>query len=292
MELKVSTISDNLSFIIKKKLGTEVHKSEPIQPLLKQENNIAGRHGVAPKYTFDMTDSLQLRAQKRQRLALLRKQQNIESIMSLALEYCPQTSAEQEPDPDWVERFISLAEDSSNKKMQKLWAKIMMGETTHPGTFSYKSLLTLKQMTQKEAGSLQICGSLSARSPIDNGSLILLGYYKKPSLFSFLRLQNNSHLNLSKAGLNFPDILTLIDIDIIYGQEIESAELKFGDEYKLNFKNSELTLKAKTSGLVLNYYKLTQTGNELTQLSNTSINSQFKHQLESIFARDFELIWK
>ena len=116
--------------------------------------------------------------------------------------------------------------------------------------------------------------------------------YKKPSLFSFLRLQNKSHLNLSKAGLNFPDILTLIDIDILYGQEIESAELKFGDEYKLAFKNTTLTLKAKTSGLVLNYYKLTQTGNELTQLSNTSINTQFKHQLETIFVRDFELIWK
>ena len=86
--------------------------------------------------------------------------------------------------------------------------------------------------------------------------------------------------------------MTLIDIDIIYGQEIESAELKFGDEYKLNFKNIELTLKAKTSGLVLNYYKLTQTGNELNQLSNTSINNQFKQQLESIFARDFEFSWK
>ncbi|SFD07606.1 TIGR03899 family protein [Pseudoalteromonas denitrificans] len=292
MDLKISSASDNLAHIIKRKLGTKIHKSEPVEPLLKQENTIASKHGVEPKYTIDMSETLQQRAQKRQRLALLRKQQNIESIMALALDYCPHTVSEQSPDPDWVERFISLAEDSSNKKMQQLWAKIMMGETTRPGTFSYKSLLTLKQMTQREASALQLCGGLSAKNILDSSSLILLSYYKRPSLFSFLRLQNKNHLNLSKAGLNFPDILTLIDIDIIYAQEIESSELKTGDEYQLIYQNAELTLKAKTSGLVLNYYKLTQTGSELIQLSNSPINNQFKHQLESIFLRDFELIWR
>ncbi len=292
MNLKVSAASDNLAHMIKRKLGTKIQKITTKEVIQKDPQASLQKHGVCPQYTFNSKDTLQQRALKRQQLSLLRKQQNIESIMALALEYCPAVNAETDPDPDWVERFITLAEDSSNKAMQQLWAKILAGETVKPGTFSYKSLLTLKQMTQRESDALHSCISLYARSVREKSSLILLGYYKKPSIFNFFRLQNKLSINLSKCGLSFPQVLTLVDIDLIYDQEIESAELENQEEYVLKFYQTELTLKAKTSGIVLTYYKLTQTGHELVKLSQLPVNTHFKAQLEKDLSKDFELSWR
>lgn len=291
--MKVSAANDTLAHIIKRKLGNPIakNKSASSPPQSTSANSVGQRQGVTPQYVINTQETLQQRAAKRRQLTLLRQQQNIETIMALAVEYCPHVSSESEPDPDWIERFIGLAEDTSNQAMQTLWAKILAGETVKPGTFSYKSLLTLKQMTQKEADALQKATSLAGRSPIDNSSLILLGYYNRPSLLNLFKLKSKAHLNLSKCGLSFPNVLTLMDIDVLYQQEIESTELNIGQSYQLVFKNSELTLKAKRNGLILNYYKLTQTGEELTTLSQAHLNPQYKLQLEQVLNSDFEVSW-
>ena len=45
------------------------------------------------------------------------------------------------------------------------------------GTFSIKSLQTLKHMTQREADALQKCVSLSSYNAKDDSHFILLGYF-------------------------------------------------------------------------------------------------------------------
>lgn len=288
--MKISAAHDTLAHIIKRKLGNPVTKNKAAA-VSTQSNQVGKSNGITPQYIINSTETLQQRASKRRQLTLLRQQQNIETIMALAIEYCPHISSDEEPDPDWIERFITLAEDTSNQAMQQLWAKILAGETIKPGTFSYKSLLALKQMTLKEADALQRAVSITARSVQDNSGLILLGYYKKPTLLNLFRLQGKTNLNLSKAGLSFPNILTLIDIAVFYDQEIESTELSIGQEYSLLFKNIDCTLRAKKNGLVLTYYKFTQTGDELTTLSNPQLNTNYKLQLDTLFSSDFELIW-
>ena len=146
-------------------------------------------------------------------------------------------------------------------------------------------------MTLKEAEALQRAVSIAGRSAQDNSSLILLGYYKKPTLLNFFRLQGKININLSKAGLSFPNILTLIDIAVFYDQEIESTELNIGQEYNLSFNNIDCTLRAKKDGLILTYYKFTQTGDELTTLSNAQLNTNYKQELDTLFSSDFEVIW-
>ena len=288
--MKISAVHETLAHIIKRKLGNPVAKNKAAT-VAQQNNQVGQSHGVTPQYIINSTETLQQRASKRRQLSLLRQQQNIETIMALAIEYCPHVSSDEEPDPDWIERFIGLAEDTSNQAMQQLWAKILAGETIKPGTFSYKSLLALKQMTLKEADALQRAVSIAGRSAQDSSCLILLGYYKKPSLLNLFRLQGKTNLNLSKAGLSFPNILTLMDIAVFYDQEIESTELNIGQEYRLFFKNTDLTLRARKNGLVLTYYKFTQTGDELTTLSNPQLNANYKQQLDALFSADFELIW-
>jgi uncharacterized repeat protein (TIGR03899 family) len=175
--------------------------------------------------------------------------------------------------------------------MQALWAKILTGETLSPGTFSIKSLQTLKHMTQREADSLQKCVSLSGYNEKDDSHFILLGFYKKPSLFDLLRKGNKVSLNLGKTGISFPDILTLMDLNLLYRKEIESAVLKAGQELTLSFLSQKVTLKAKNSDLVLSYYKFTQTGDELSKLIRFPVNKVYKQLVNTALEGEFDLAW-
>lgn len=292
------TPSQQLHNIINKKLGNETQATEPsassqTHTKLHQtdKTNLTSQLLKMPP-GYAAKESLLGRAERRRRLNLMRKQQNLEAILALAQEYCPAVNAEGEADPDWIERFFELAEDSSNKAMQRMWAKVLAGELLKPGSFTYKSLLTLKQMTQKEAEALQTAVTLSGRSSKDGFHQLISGYYVKPSLFQLFRSDRQIFMNISKAGLSYPQILTLIDMDIIYGQEIESHPLSLGEEYRLTFANEELILKAKRNNIVLTYHKFTYTGQALARLTSNRLNAAFKQQLIDNFGKGFELTFK
>ena len=98
-------------------------------------------------------------------------------------------------------------------------------------------------------------------------------------------------LNLGRAGISFPDILTLMDIGLIYRKEIESGILKAGQELNLTFLNQKAMLKPKSNDLVLSYYKFTQTGDELRKLINMPVNKGYKQLLSSALDEEFDVTW-
>ena len=102
------------------------------------------------------------RTLKRARLSQLRKQQNIENIMQKTLSYCADFELEQRTDNDWLTRYIALSEEISNPTMQDLWAKILAGELTKPGSFSSRSVL-----------SPGLCSRLLKSRSVDGGASFL-----------------------------------------------------------------------------------------------------------------------
>lgn len=291
MTVKTAQARINLANIIESLLGYPITKvgNNSVPPTNVQNCNIKGK--IKPLYLINSDNSVLSRAQKRQSLLLIKQQQNVESILAMAMEFCPDVASSKQPDVDWVEHFIALCEDTSNGSMQTLWAKILTGETLNPGTFSIKSLQTLKHMTQREAGSLQKCVPLSGYNEKDDSHFILLGFYKKPSLFDLLRKGNKVSLNLGKTGISFPDILTLMDLNLLYRKEIESAVFKAGQELTLSFLSQKVTLKAKNNDLVLSYYKFTQTGDELSKLIKSPMNKLYKQLINNALEGEFDLTW-
>ncbi|MDP2636140.1 MULTISPECIES: TIGR03899 family protein [unclassified Pseudoalteromonas] len=290
MTVKASQAKINLANIIESKLGYAIVKSSAPRASVQNESYDAQGRSPVP-FRINSEDSVFTRAQNRQQRLLINQQQNIEAIMAMAVNFCPDVTSNGQPDSDWVERFIALCEDTSNESMQKLWAKILAGETVAPGTFSIKSLQTLKQMTQREADALQKCTALCGYNEKDDSHLILLGFYKKPSIFDLLRKGNKVSLNLGRAGISFPDILTLMDIGLIYRKEIESGVLKAGQELNLTFLNQKAMLKPKSNDLVLSYYKFTQTGDELRKLINMPVSKGYKQLLSSALDEEFDVTW-
>ncbi|QUI69588.1 TIGR03899 family protein [Pseudoalteromonas sp. M8] len=290
MAVKNAQVKSALALSIEEKLGYPMVKR--ITPLVTQNDRYQSDKNKDNQYTVRTQHGTLKRALKRQQLIKIQRQQNLEAIMGMALTLCPEVTARGRPDPDWLEYFITLAEDIANHSMQKLWAKILVGESITPGTFSIKSLQTLKMMTQREATALQRCAPLCGYLEKEDSYLILHGYYKKPSIFDLLRKGSTESINLSQAGLNFPNILTLMDINILYRQEIESASLQKGQSMQLVYLRKKMTLTAKSNDLVLSYYKLTQTGDELKKLLQSPINKQYKQLVEKAFESEFSLEWE
>ncbi|MEK0161285.1 TIGR03899 family protein [Pseudoalteromonas piscicida] len=290
MAVKNAQVKSALALSIEEKLGYPMVKR--ITPLVTQNDRYQSDKNKDNQYTVRTQHGTLKRALKRQQLIKIQRQQNLEGIMGMALTLCPEVTARGRPDPDWLEHFITLAEDIANHSMQKLWAKILVGESITPGTFSIKSLQTLKMMTQREATALQRCAPLCGYLEKEDSYLILHGYYKKPSIFDLLRKGSTESINLSQAGLNFPNILTLMDINILYRQEIESASLQKGQSMQLVYLRKKMILTAKSNDLVLSYYKLTQTGDELKKLLQSPINKQYKQLVGKAFENEFSLEWE
>ncbi|HAW92805.1 MULTISPECIES: TIGR03899 family protein [unclassified Arsukibacterium] len=228
--------------------------------------------------------NLAQRVNRRLQMQRERQQQNLEKIMALAMEYCPERVSAQEIDPDWFSQYCELVLNISNDNMQQLWAKILAGEIATPGRFSLKTLQILQQMSHKEAQSLQLAASLSCRSRQEQSGRIYFGYIRKPSLWQLITGRSMALLNLSQFGLSYPQILNLVDIGILHNVEIESGQLQPGQSFSWQFQSQTLHCTALKPGVVLQYYKYTAVGAELLPLLNSPTHSGYLNALQQQLA--------
>lgn len=102
--------------------------------------------------TKDAND-LVTRAQNRFLFQEMKKQQNIEAVVSNAYsELEGVDSVSNTPvDEDWISEFFDCVANISTEKMQVLWGKLLAGEVKKPGSFSLRTLEILKRLSVKEA---------------------------------------------------------------------------------------------------------------------------------------------
>ncbi|HSG52402.1 MAG TPA: DUF2806 domain-containing protein, partial [Rheinheimera sp.] len=143
----------------------------------QKHQKLAARSGAAETQN-DLT--LAQRAQRRIQMQHERQQYNLEQVIALAAEYCPEQVSSQDVDPDWFQQFCDLIINISNTNMQQLWAKILAGEIASPGRFSLKTLHMLQKMSYKEAQALQCAASVTCRPRHYNSARIYFGYTRRP----------------------------------------------------------------------------------------------------------------
>jgi uncharacterized repeat protein (TIGR03899 family) len=239
-------------------------------------------HVVEKSTESEVTDSLLLRAQRRAQMKLERQQFNLERVLLLAQEFCTDQIVANEIDPDWFHQFSELVQDISTHSMQKLWAKILAGEISQPGSFSFKTLMLLRQMSFKDAQSLQAAASLSCRNKSAEPSHIYFGYVQRGSFWRWIRGKNRGMLNLSQFGLTYPQILNLMDLGLLHQSEIESGELIKGKPFQWLYHQQCLEGIVQHHGIVLQYYKFTATGAELLPLLSSSPQPLYSQALQTL----------
>jgi len=241
---------------------------------------------------IDKQPPIEDRAKKRERLHHLRNQQNIEKIIQQAVQYCSPSEVTDRADQDWFNSFIELAEGISNHTMQDLWAKILAGEVTAPGSFSLKALKTFRTMTVHEAKLLSKACSLAVKDNSQKNIRIISGASQTPGLLNFFSKNREHKLNLSPLGLTYADLLTLADNHLLYIQETETAPVDKAETVNFKYNGSNLSLVAEKNNCILSFYKFTPIGAELAQLIADNQDTKYLALLTQEFDGLFKITHK
>jgi len=265
-------------------------KKSAESPTHKQFFKITQLFGLeAPLLPIEKQMPLEDRSSKRERLTGLRKQENIEAIMEKTFAFCANKSIDKRPDLDWFNRYITLAENVSNKTMQDLWAKILSGELSRPGLYSLKALKVFRDMSIVDAKLLAKACSLAVKDPSKKNIRIISGAYQQPGLLNFFNKDRQQHVNLSHFGLNYADILSLADNNLIYKQESESSMMASGETLNFYYNGSPLKLSSKKTNIAIQFYKFTPIGTELANLIADKPNDDFFSALKQQLKHHFEI---
>ena len=159
--------------------------------------NTTYENGEVALFTEDF-QRLMKRTENRMILQEITKEQNIESVLDKAYELLEtENDVTDEPvDQDWTRRFFNIIGDVSHSEVQELWARILSGEIKRPGSFSMRTLETIRNISTDEAQTFQ--------------RIIPLILHKENAYFV---LSDRNILN--KYGLSFTDIQTLDECGLV-----------------------------------------------------------------------------
>lgn len=215
--------------------------------------------------TLDSQDISQ-RAALRQNYQETKKQQNIESVIMNASEQLKdEEEVSEEPvDSDWATRFFNIVGEISSDEIQLIWGKILAGEIKSPGSFSFRTLDVLRNLSQKEA----LIFAKVANYVFESGST----YY----------IINNDAVNV-KHKLFFMEILTLDECGLITAQptgfRLEAKKQLVMDANNYMSNNDYICILKSISGNItavpINIFNLTESGKELYQIVRGNNTEQY-----------------
>ncbi|MBO1254478.1 TIGR03899 family protein [Alteromonas sp. 5E99-2] len=228
-------------------------------------------------------------ARRHQDIRKVKRIENLNTIMSLATNVAVADVSEENIDPDWFYAFIDLAENIYTPEMQEVWGKILAVEVSRPGSFSLRSLETLRKLTQRDALLFAKACKLASRKSGDTVPQIISHYHQRKTLSTLFFNTKSKPINLGHFGLSYPSLLTLIDLGLIMPSEIESAELPLDQSIQFKCGESKLDIEAKKHGVVLVYYKFSTVGSELFLLSRRQENKDYVNALVQALSMVFKI---
>jgi len=282
------SISDTGPVVVENQSPKEpAHKGQSVSSRITRWFTQAG---ISHSHDEDFSRDISKKTERRRVIRQQRKLQNLEKILDKALQFCPDNDTAENIDADWFFSFIDMAENIYSSTMQEIWGKIFSVEVNTPGTFSIRTLRTLKELTQRDANIFKTAVALAARKKGEYSPKLIYGYYQKPSFMAFMNLKKSGQINLAEFGLAYPDILSLMDAGLLYSSEIESGELSTKTRTEWRIGSQSLHLSPKRSSLFLNYYKFTPTGAELSKLVSAETKPNYFSKLRAMLQTDFEVV--
>lgn len=218
------------------------------------------------KEYFDTTEELAgWRASQRLRNREMRRQYNLESIVGQAAQQLPDIVAEEPVDDDWIAQFFNYSQDVGNEELQAVWASLLAGEVANPGTYSLRTLHTVRMLKQ---GDARLFRTLS--------NYLWSGFhcFYEPDLNDYLK----------EKGLGYAELLHLESIGVIvmrqglkpslHSQERGYLDVKYIDTtYRLMPATVDEDGPAKLSSL--RCHTVTAVGEELYSLTSPTPDHEY-----------------
>lgn len=232
-----------------------------------------------------ITERAQFRLQKQQ----VQHQLNLETIFALALNYTPSDVTGEDLDPDWSYQFFQMAEQIQSRRMQDLWARILASEIVKPGKFSLRTLATLKNLTQREAQILEKALGMSVKMNAETRYKLLSGYRISGGLQQYFRKTSQVNIGLSKYGLPYSNILTLMDAGILHNSEFETGLLDKNSDILLSMTEQQFKISPKNNNSLFSYYRFTPVGDELSLLVQANVENEYVRALKETLKAGFSV---
>lgn len=228
--------------------------------------NTTYENGEVALFTEDF-QRLMKRTENRMVLQEITKEQNIESVLDKAYELLEtENDVTDEPvDQDWTRRFFNIIGDVSNSEMQEVWARILSGEIKRPGSFSMRTLETIRNISTDEAKIFQ--------------RIIPLIMFKGNVYFL---LSDDDILN--KYELSFADIQTLDECGLVDSRGTLSLNLSVSKDKPKYLLSDTLIIiirgkKEESERIRIGIYTLTRAGLELFNILVHEPNQDYTFQV-------------
>lgn len=189
----------------------------------------------------------------RERLAAkeLRRQRNIDSIVGKTVPQLPDSVSKKQVDPDWAVHFFNYAQDIGNEEVQLIWAGILAGEVNQPGTYSLRTLHTLRMLGVEDARLFRRACSYFWRIGEHAG-----GYLGGTEAAKYLE----------GKGLDFDSFLRLESLGLILMRGNLVVDLQPQHPVEVRYMGRHLALKTESHKNHFSVYALTDVGLELVNL--------------------------
>ncbi|PPS21187.1 DUF2806 domain-containing protein [Brachyspira murdochii] len=252
--LHIKRIADAESHKRKLETDDKIYEMEKISEFITKNSNLNINHN---NNGTEISNANILLENTKSRLVNqeLSRTSNIQNVISKTYDILKDEEdvSDKPVDKDWFTRYFNIVQDISNEDIQNLWAKLLAGEIKQPGSFSYRTLETLKNMTTDEAEL----------------------FTKVAQFFIFDGQKNcyilNDHDLLKRYGVIHYYIVTLIDIGLI------NSSLNTGITVNNNltmFNNNLIFSIYNNIGMVqIPILTVSKTGNEILKLIDNKCNS-------------------
>ena len=163
----------------------------------------------------------------------------------------PKRTSFDEYDFDWFIRFYEAVGNISNKEMQNLWAKILAGEISHPGTYSLRAIDTLKNFNKADA---ELFEKVCLHSICNDGMYFMPRYLK----------------HLDDIGITYSHIMHLSELGLMHIDSAIGYSMEPDDDAFIINRDLAIVYNVADSsdyGFGVNVYPFTQVGCEIASIS-------------------------
>lgn len=185
---------------------------------------------------------------------------------------------EKEVDPDWLYCWKEQAEKFSAEDMQLLWGKVLAGEFKSPGSFSYRALDALSNLSTEDAEDFLLVCSLA----FSYGDEVFV--FSNSEINNTYRLYHLKKMKLQEMGLLSYSINSLnIDKKIVFYSDKHKKVIECSADLKRQFGVTFFTEVGKS------LYKLIDVELNLDYIRGNLSLLLEKHQISSMLASDATL---
>lgn len=214
-----------------------------------------------------------IRAGQREIADSIRQEKNLENVIDIAASEVQDAEeiSDAPVDEDWIARLFSIVKDMNSEEMQQVWGKILAGEIKQPGSFSMRTLDTIRNLSKRDAEDFQkILPFVLSRG---QDSFVT----SKQKVLDKFDINYSTIMRLSESGLLKPQSL------VQYNFSISAA--KGGTVYSKNRMIYFCGKDENETEISIGVYELTKAACELMEILSYDSDSEYVLSLaDSIFS--------